>query len=338
MPSRAEHVVERTFVKPMSGPRRRWAAAVAVPAAAVLVLTGCDKASTAATVGDQDLSVSSLQKMVRDGLADKTVAGQWNGDQAGLTRQVLNWRVNETLVDQAAKKRGITATPTDVTVVKAAFTQQGIDAATLAKNGVLPKGQDAFARAIALAARLAIANKAVTVPDVLKVGLILAPTRLDAGAVTAELRADPAAYPQIAARYKNTVTSPQPVLRTSTAYSQQFGAPELANALKATQAYSHIIDASTLGSGLKGFVVITVLGVQKGSLAALEAMSDPTEAGQLMTQAFTESTTRALYTKSVKVTVNPRYGSWNASTGQIGDSPDSALSILSATKSAAAGS
>lgn len=300
--------------------RVRILTAVAAPTAVVLVLAGCDKPSTAATVGDQRVSVSQLQHLVRDGLSTPAVARVWSGKESQLTRAVLGRRITELQVRAAAKRAGVSATTTDVSAIESAFAAQGVSDSSYTSVGIVPSQQRAFLRTIALGARVAVAAGAAQVPDVVRFGLLRVPDRLAAGSASAKLKADPSSYAAVAASYEGS--EPKPVEGTSTAFVQQFGA----SLLTAAKSGGVQTEVAAAGKGQKDFAVLVVLGVEKGTLDRLEQLSDPSEAQRLIPQAYQSGLQKGLFTSGA-VRVNPRYGSWNAKTGTLGDLPTPGLTL-----------
>ncbi|HEY3479397.1 MAG TPA: SurA N-terminal domain-containing protein, partial [Streptomyces sp.] len=103
--------------------RRRTA--VSIAAAALLAvspaLTACGSGpahpGAAAVVGDQKISVSTLQAAVnevRSAQAKSPQAAQGGADSGKLSQQTLSMLVQNEVIDRAAKDHGITVTPAEV--------------------------------------------------------------------------------------------------------------------------------------------------------------------------------------------------------------------------------
>jgi hypothetical protein len=141
--------------------RRRTAVSIA---AAVLLavspaLTACGSGpahpGAAAVVGDQKISVSTLQAQVnevRSAQAKSPQAAQAGADSGKLSQQTLSMLVQNEVIDRAAKDAGITVTPAEVQQSHAQALQQAngseaqLEAALLAQYDVVPSQLDAFLR------------------------------------------------------------------------------------------------------------------------------------------------------------------------------------------------
>jgi hypothetical protein len=141
--------------------RRRTA--VSIAAAALLAvspaLTACGSGpahpGAAAVVGDQKISVSTLQAAVNEVRSEKAKspqAAQPGADSGKLSQQTLSMLVQNQVIDRAAKDAGITVTAADVQQSHAQALQQAsgseakLEAALLTQYDVVPSQLDAFLR------------------------------------------------------------------------------------------------------------------------------------------------------------------------------------------------
>lgn len=210
-------------------PRRRLLAVLLVGAAGVGGLAGCrTDPAVAAYVGDEQVTVAELDDAVDARLADPGIAAYAAGDEVGYTRQVLSLRVGEELHDEVARRWGVEVTDADVRARIAellggadpeeVFTQvaqqQGASEADVVEN----VRQQLVRQRAAVAAGLVEPSEAAlrdryeqVVPGLAQVelGLVTVPDQATADAVLAQLTADPAAYPTLAAQYAGPNTLPQ---------------------------------------------------------------------------------------------------------------------------------
>ncbi len=95
----------------------RTARLAAVGAAAALALTGCGNApvlaGAAVVIGSGRISSEELARTVDEGLADPAAA-QLAADRPAYQREVLGRLITAKVVDEAARRHGVTVTPTDI--------------------------------------------------------------------------------------------------------------------------------------------------------------------------------------------------------------------------------
>lgn len=149
--------------------RRRTA--VSIAAAALLLaspaLTACGSGpaqpGAAAVVGDQRITVSSLQDKVNEVRAAQSAspqAAQLISASGKLSAQTLSMLVQNTVIERAASDAGVTVSDGEVQQQKAAALQQfggseqALDAALLQQYDIVPSGADSFFRTNALVGKL----------------------------------------------------------------------------------------------------------------------------------------------------------------------------------------
>jgi peptidyl-prolyl cis-trans isomerase SurA len=202
--------------------------------AAVVALTGCRTSpNVAAYVGDGQVTVEELQAEVDGRLADPAIAEAAAGSEADYTRQVLTLLLREQVYAAAAQRHGVEVTDAEVD----AFVEQalaGQDAEALfaqaaaqgfTREDVLQSARQQLVRrelgaaaggggALDEAALRARYEEVRGELEQVELGYLVVPDQATADAVVAELTADPASYPAVAARFPGDVT--QPALQPAT--------------------------------------------------------------------------------------------------------------------------
>lgn len=210
-------------------PYRRLLAVLLVGAAGVGGLAGCrTDPGVAAYVGDEQVTVAELDEAVDTRLADPDIAAYVSGDEVGYTRQVLTLRVGEELHDAVARRWGVEVSDADVrariaellggadpeTVFTQVAQQQGASAADVVENvrQQLVRQRAAVAAGLVEPSEAALRARYEQVLAALaqvELGLVTVPDQATADAVLAQLTADPADYPALAAQYAGPNTLPQ---------------------------------------------------------------------------------------------------------------------------------
>ncbi|WUH93204.1 SurA N-terminal domain-containing protein [Streptomyces sp. NBC_00433] len=151
--------------------RRRTA--VSIAAAALLLaspaLTACGSGpaqpGAAAVVGDQRITVSTLESkvnQVRAAQAASPQADQLISAGGKLSSQTLSMLVQNTVIERAASDAGVTVSDDEVQQQHAAALQQfggneqALDAALLQQYDIVPSGADSFFRTNALVGKLIV--------------------------------------------------------------------------------------------------------------------------------------------------------------------------------------
>jgi hypothetical protein len=151
--------------------RRRTA--VSIAAAALLLaspaLTACGSGpaqpGAAAVVGDQRITVSSLQHKVNEVRAAQAAspqADQMVGGSGRLATQTLSMLVQNTVIERAAADAGVTVTDGEVQQQHAGAleqfggNEQALDTALLQQYDIVPAGADSFFRTNALVGKLIV--------------------------------------------------------------------------------------------------------------------------------------------------------------------------------------
>ncbi|MGN6331326.1 MAG: SurA N-terminal domain-containing protein [Motilibacteraceae bacterium] len=149
----------------MPSSRLRPLAAVALAAALAAGSAGCSAAEqaqqrigAAAVVGDQRISVDRLQTLTQQ--LQQAISGSTDTTTPGdLQRQVLTTLVSARLIDDAAKAKGITATPGEVDALVQRFArdfagQENVTSQLAIRYHVPPSFIREYARLVVLAGKL----------------------------------------------------------------------------------------------------------------------------------------------------------------------------------------
>lgn len=204
-------------------------------AATVSGLAACRTApNVAAYVGETQVSVAELENAVEDRLADEAVAAFAATDEDGFTRRVLSLLVQKEVYAEAAERYGVEADNDDVRAridellgdddpeaVFAQLAQQGIGREDLSENIRQQLLRQRIAESEGRAEQLddaALQARYEQVRDSfaeVSVGYIVVPDQAIADTVLAQLTADPAAYPAVAAQYPNPNTLPALEMRAA---------------------------------------------------------------------------------------------------------------------------
>jgi len=298
-------------------PSRRALAVLLVGAAAVAGLTGCRTSpNVAAYVGESEVTVAQLDAAVAERLADPRIAAYAGDDGSGFTRQVLSLLVGEQVHVAVADRYDVEVTDGDVRaridellagsdpddVYAQVAEQQGADRADVAAN----VRQQLVRQRVAVAAGKAdLSEEALRAGyedqqaalSTVQLGIVTVPDQPTADAVLAELVADPAGYPALAARYAGANTLPAVQSFTTTDLPGV-----LADRIAATPAGQGFTQAVTEAGGVVvGFVQavgVPAFADVRDQLAE-QAAAAADEAGAALVEAVRDD---------LDVDVNPRYG------------------------------
>lgn len=310
---------------------------------AVVGLTGCrNDPSVAAYVGDQQITVSELQQAVDQRLSDPAVAKAAQGKDAQFTRQVLGLLIEQKVYASVSDRYGVTVPNdqvenrigellggNDPVQVYAQLAGQGIGREDVFENVRQQLIRQKLAAAKGLADGLteqALKARYQQVKSSLaqvQMGYITVPDQATADAVLAQLTANPASYPTLAAQYAGNYTQPQ--IQTFT--SDQIPAP-LADAVsKAAPGTGFTIPIAQTGGVVVGFVA----GVTYPSYEEVRP--------QLVQEASTAIDDKAkaqvdAVRSQLDVRVNPRFGEYK--NGGVSPATGGLVDILSGSTASAA--
>ena len=297
--------------------RRRLSVLLAVGLTALVALAGCRTSPTvAAYVGDDRISVEALSAAVDTRLADPGIATFAAGDRTAYARQVLSLQVTERVYAAAARRYDLAVSDADVqdrintllggadeaTVFPQLAEQQGVTAEDVREN---VRQQLVRLRAATAAGKADLSDAALqrryddsrSQLAQVQLGIITVPDQATADAVLAQLTADPAGYPALAAQYAGSNTLPA---------IQAFSAGQLPGVLASSVAGTPPGQGFTQAVAEAGGVVVGfVVGSDVPAFAdvrdqlAQQAASEAEKAGATLV-----GDVRA----DIGVTVNPRYG------------------------------
>jgi hypothetical protein len=282
--------------------------ALALPA-----LSACRSSpDVAAYVGDAQVTVAELERAVDERTRDEDIAQFAEADQAGYTRQVLGFLVQQELVAAVAERYDVSVGATAVRAridellgerdpddVYAQLAQQGVSRSDVAENIRQQLVLEELAETGAPDEEELRERYAEVRDDLagLEFGVITAPDREQAEAVLAELTADPAGYPAVAARYPGSATLPE-LVRGDPAEV----VPVLAEQLEAAPPGSGFVQPLEAAGGVVvGFNAGQVTPTFEEARPELEAQAEAEFQDQV-------SGLIAEVRDDLDVTVNPRYG------------------------------
>jgi SurA N-terminal domain/PPIC-type PPIASE domain len=297
--------------------RRRLLAVLLVGAAGLGGLAGCRTSpNVAAYVGDEQVTVAELDDAVAARRADPDIAVYADADPTRFTRQVLSLQVGELVYAEVARRYDVQVSDADVQarvteligdndpdqVYAQVAQQQGADREDVFEN----IRQQLLRRQVAVAAGKADLSEAGLQKRYdsaagqltqVELGIITVPDQPTADAVLAQLEADPAGYPAVAAQHPGNNTLPA---------VQAFGPDEvpdvLADAVAATpagQAFTQVVpEAGGVVVGLVSSVTAPTFADVHDQLAD-QAASEADDAGTDLVAAVRDD---------LRLDVNPRYG------------------------------
>jgi parvulin-like peptidyl-prolyl isomerase len=300
---------------------------------AVLLLSGCGGASAApgkaASVGDVTISTTQLQGLVERGLRDPAAQEQFGADRATFQTQALNRLIRTAVLEQAAEDEEVTVSEGDVDEQIALFAEQVGGREELdqqaAQNGVAPQDLRDFVRAIALERALGERLvEDVEVPDEQVEQLyqenlaeydkvrsrhILVADEAVARKALADVQADRSRFEALAAELSTDTSNKDQGGDLGVAPRGQF-VPEFEEAIFGAEEGDVVLVQTQFG-----WHVIEVLERQT---TTLEQAAPELRQGLLAEQ--TGERVNDLLKRTAErlgVVVNPRFGSYDAETGQV---------------------
>jgi parvulin-like peptidyl-prolyl isomerase len=286
-------------------------------AVAVAGVSGCRTSPTvAAYVGDTHISVAELQDAVDERQADPRVAAYADAQGDEFTRRVLGLLVQEEVYSVAAERYDVEVSDDEVQAridellgdedpdeVFGQLADQGIGQEDVVENvrqQLIRRGiAEAEGEADALSDEALQARYAEVREDLAEVsfGYITVPDQATADAVVAQLNADPAAYPALAAQYAGPATIQELDTRAPDELPQVL-AEGITSAAPNTAFATPVPEAGGVVVTFVGGVVYPPFEEVRGQLEN-EAAESAEAAADERIQAVRDD---------LGVTVNPRYG------------------------------
>ncbi|MGI8538023.1 MAG: peptidylprolyl isomerase [Mycobacteriales bacterium] len=313
----------------MTRPPRR----LALAGLAVLLLSGCGngqlRPGAAALVGEERITSDSLRQVVDRGLADPQAAQQLGADRVAFQRQTLARLLNREILDAAAQAEGVTVSQGEVDALLEQFVMQVGSRETLeqqaAQSGIAPEDLTPFVRDIVLDMKLADQlTQDVEVPpeqlqaaydqniaqyDQVRSRHILVPDEPTARTILEQVRQDPSRFAALAAEFS-----------IDTSNKDMGGDLGLAGRGQFVPAFEQVLFNSEPGTfeivqTQFGWHVVNVVERQTTTLA----QATPELRRAVLQEQRQQASAQLLRDTAERlgVTVNPRFGRWNAETGTV---------------------
>jgi parvulin-like peptidyl-prolyl isomerase len=300
---------------------------------AVLLLSGCGSGSVrpgaAALVGDERITVDTLQEVVERGLEDPQAEEALGQDRSAFQRQVLSRLVNREVLQAAAEQEGVTVDDGEVDDQLQDFAAQagGEEAleAQAAQNGISPEDLQPFLRDVVLEQELGDAlTEDEDVPQEQLEGLyqqniaqydrvrsrhILVEDEAQARSILAQVQADPARFEELAAEFSTDTSNKDQGGDLGLQGKGQF-VPEFEALLFSAEPGTYDVVQTQFGWH--------VVNVQERETTSLQEATPELRRAALQEQRA-QATGELLrdVAKRLGVTVNPRFGRWDPETGSI---------------------
>ena len=308
----------------------RYAGIAAAAAVTALTASACNTSpGAAALVGNDRISVSSLQREVDDALANPQAQQQLGADRLGFTRTELARLITNHIVVAAAAAHNVTVTQADIDKQLNDFAQQAGGPTQLlqqAEQSGIPQNElRSFTRFYVLQQKLGdqlVANLPVSASqlkaayqqnidsyDQVHSAHILVKSKKLADSILAQVKRDPAAFKTLAAKYS-----------IDTSNKDNGGDLGFAGRGQFVPSFSQAIFAAKPGSFVEvhsqfGWHVVHVIAHRRLSLAQatpqLKASILKTQHDQLLSRAMQQEAAK------LGVHVNPRYGRWDGQQGTV---------------------
>ena len=303
----------------------------------VLLLSACGdgqvRPGAAAVVGEERISADSLQQIVERSLADPQVLEANNVDRVGFQRLVLGRLIGAQLLQKAAADKGVEATEGEIDAKLEAFAAEAGGRAELeqqaVQSGVALQDLRPAVRDLVLQEQLFdVLTRDLPVPadqlqaayaaniakyDQVKSRHILVADETQAQAILGQVRAEPGRFAELAAELSTDESSKTAGGELPVSGRGVF-VPEFEQVL-----FTAPPGSIELVQTQFGFHVIQVLERKTTSLAEATPELRATllaEQGEELSSELLKSTA-----KNLGVTVNPRFGKWDAVLGKVVEKP-----------------
>jgi parvulin-like peptidyl-prolyl isomerase len=300
---------------------------------AVLVLSGCGsgqvRPGAAALVGEQRITVDTLQRVVERGLADPQAEEAVGADRSGFQRQVLARLVNREVLREAAAREGVTVDDGDVDAQLEEFAEQagGEEAleAQAAQNGIAEQDLEPLLRDVVLEQALGdeltadedvpqeqlqgLYQQNIAQYDRVRSRHILVAEEAQARSLLAQVREDPSQFADLAAEFSIDPSNKDQGGELGLKGKGEF-VPEFEALLFSAEPDTYDVVQTQFG-----WHVVHVQERQRTSLA--EATPELRRAALQEQRAEATGALLREVASDLGVKVNPRFGRWDAETGSI---------------------
>ena len=300
---------------------------------AVLLLSGCGQGEVrpgaAALVGEQRIPADTLQQVVERGLADPQAEQQLGQDLPGFQRQALARLINREVLEAAAEREGVSVTQGDVDAQLERFAEQagGREAleAQAAASGVSPQDLPRFLRDVVLEQALGdkltedeqvsqeqlqeLYEQNLAQYDRVRSRHILVEDEAQAREILAQVREDPSRFAELAAEFSTDTSNKDAGGELGFVGRGQF-VPEFEQVLFSAEPGSYEVVQTQFG-----WHVINVIERDTTSLAEARPELRRVALQEQRSQATGELLQDVA--EDLGITVNPRFGEWNAETGTV---------------------
>jgi foldase protein PrsA len=287
---------------------------------------GSGHAGSAAVVGEQRITTEDLTARVQRSLKDPTAKQRFT-DKAEFQRRVLTLLIDHDLISAAAKRNGVTVSDADVQGRLKQFADQAGGAAALEKQaaaaGIAKPDLKGYVRDLMLTEKVGdkLVAKLPVDPARLRQAYeqqyaqvhaahILVKDKATADKVLAQAKADPKQFASLAKKYSTDPGSKDKGGDLGTQPPSSFVGP-----------FAQAVSAAKVGSLSEvqtqfGWHVIKVID-RKTTRPLSEVQAELR--GQLLQQERQKAVAALLAqeSKRLKISVNPRFGRWDATKGQV---------------------
>jgi len=310
--------------------RTRYAGIIAAAAVTVVAAAGCNTSpGAAALVGDDRISVDSLQTEVNQALSNSQAQSQLGSDRVSFTRTELGRLINNHIITAAAAAHGITVSQADVDQQLNEFAQQAGGATQLlqqAEQSGIPRDElSSFTRYYVLQQKLADAlvadvpvsqaqlqaayQQSIDNYDQVHSAHILVKTKALADNILAQVHADPSKFAALASKYS-----------LDTSNKDSGGDLGFAGQGQFVPSFSHAIFAAKPGTFIEvhskfGWHVVHVIAHKHVSLAQATPELKTTILKDTRDKLLQDALTAEAH--KLGVHVNPRYGNWDYAQGTV---------------------
>lgn len=298
-------------------PRRLFAGAIALSVGLVIAACGPVQAGAAATVGNTRITTATLDAAIARAMANETAAAAIEKDKMGFTRYTLTQLISHEVLAKAAADKGITVSDSAVDAELSKFiTQAGSEEAFytgIAEQGIAKEDVRGLLKDLLISDAIgAELTKDIKVTEIDSAHILFAEAdKAKAEEVLAEVKADPTKFAALAKEFSTDESNKDDGgnlgFQTPDAFVTEFG-----DALKNGEVGTFALVHTEFG-----WHVVHIIA--KKDVPVSELAADSQEAQSIMATKVDEYL--ASVAKELKVTVSPRYGTWDYPTSKVVAAP-----------------